>query len=529
LHRFIALPQSPELLRARAADIAADAGYGTAVDTESRFTLDGQAFEYVRTGATPTAPAAPKTDEDRWSRFRASPLPLLHFWYRSSPVPMLPDDAWIVTPNSPQNTISGMTLMRLDSFGRLLYFEGAPPQEEQSAPAGTVRPDWSRFFNRAGLKMSEFRPAVPRWTPPQHSDERLSWTGVHPARPEVPLRIEAASYRGKPVWFEVVWPWQSPTRDLKSAPPVLGFMIALLCLYFGSMALAVLLAWKNIRLGRGDRRGTFRLMLFIFVSRLIYWLFAAHHVASVYEVPLFIRALQSALYWAALLGLLYLALEPFVRRRWPELLISWSRFLAGDVRDPLVGRHILIGGAFGVAAIIAGQLAVLAPVMLGRPIRKPSLNSGLIYEWALAGVRGFGTQSTNQITGSLMFSFVILSLVLFFAMVTRRSAVAFGVTWLLLYAVLTLNVSDATPLDYVIGLVVPTLVITALARHGLLSLIAFFYFLHLWTFYPVTTEVSAWYATSFLLQLAVVTAITLFAFRVSLAGQKLVSPSFFDE
>jgi hypothetical protein len=291
----------------------------------------------------------------------------------------------------------------------------------------------------------------------------------------------------------------------------------------------VLLAWKNIRLGRGDRRGTFRLMILVFVSRLIYWLFAAHHVASVYELLLFVTALQSALYWAALLGLLYLALEPFVRRRWPELLISWSRFLAGDVRDPLVGRHILIGGAFGVATIIAGQLAVLAPVMLGQPIRVPSLNSGLIYEWGLAGVRGFGTQSMNQITGSLMFSFIILSLVLFFAMLTRRSAVAFGVTWLLLYVVLTLNVSDATPLNYAIGLVVPTLVITALARHGLLSLIAFFYFLHLWSFYPVTTEVSAWYATSFLLQLAVVTAITLFAFRVSLAGQKLVSPSFFDE
>ena len=36
-------------------------------------------------------------------------------------------------------------------------------------------------------------------------------------------------------------------------------------------------------------------------------------------------------YW-----LYYLALEPYVRRLWPQALISWSRVLAGRVRDPLV-------------------------------------------------------------------------------------------------------------------------------------------------------------------------------------------------
>ena len=49
---------------------------------------------------------------------------------------------------------------------------------------------------------------------------------------------------------------------------------------------------------------------------------------------------------------LYLALEPFVRRRWPQSLISWTRLLAGDVRDPLVAGHILLATAFGVAIAI---------------------------------------------------------------------------------------------------------------------------------------------------------------------------------
>jgi hypothetical protein len=37
------------------------------------------------------------------------------------------------------------------------------------------------------------------------------------------------------------------------------------------------------------------------------------------------------------------ALEPYLRRRWPERIISWNRLLAGEFRDPLVGRDILIG------------------------------------------------------------------------------------------------------------------------------------------------------------------------------------------
>ena len=45
----------------------------------------------------------------------------------------------------------------------------------------------------------------------------------------------------------------------------------------------------------------------------------------------------------------YLALEPFVRRRWPEAMISWTRLLGGRFADPLVARDILIGCAAGCA------------------------------------------------------------------------------------------------------------------------------------------------------------------------------------
>jgi hypothetical protein len=45
--------------------------------------------------------------------------------------------------------------------------------------------------------------------------------------------------------------------------------------------------------------------------------------------------------------LFYVAIEPYVRRNWPESLISWTRLHNGQFRDPLVASHILAGLAGG--------------------------------------------------------------------------------------------------------------------------------------------------------------------------------------
>ena len=41
------------------------------------------------------------------------------------------------------------------------------------------------------------------------------------------------------------------------------------------------------------------------------------------------------------------SLEPHLRRVWPRTMISWTRLLSGQVRDPLVGRDVLIGMSWG--------------------------------------------------------------------------------------------------------------------------------------------------------------------------------------
>src|SRR5262249_32491412 len=48
--------------------------------------------------------------------------------------------------------------------------------------------------------------------------------------------------------------------------------------------------------------------------------------------------------------------EPYVRRRWPQTLISWSAVLIGRLRDPVVGRDVLIGCAVAAAQWLLNSL-----------------------------------------------------------------------------------------------------------------------------------------------------------------------------
>ena len=121
-------------------------------------------------------------------------------------------------------------------------------------------------------------------------------------------------------------------------------------------------ARRNLRLGRGDRRGATRLVGFFFVTLAISWIFGEHHVPTFWEIYLVVREfIGSALFVCTTVWTLYIALEPYVRRRWPQVLFSWTRLLSGEWRDPLVGRDVLVGCATGVAQACLLRLAILAP------------------------------------------------------------------------------------------------------------------------------------------------------------------------
>ena len=70
---------------------------------------------------------------------------------------------------------------------------------------------------------------------------------------------------------------------------------------------------------------------------------------------------------------LYLAVEPFVRRVWPTMLVSWSRLLSRTRttwRDPVIGRSVLAGLVAGVVLLFLEYFSdIVLAALQGGPVR----------------------------------------------------------------------------------------------------------------------------------------------------------------
>ncbi len=288
LYRRVPLETPPEVLAERARDILQSVGYSEPpVDTAMGFYEGKEFLRYI---------AEHDKSKTRWDNLETGAFV---FWYRGSPRPLAAraffSDAPIqgsVWTDDPPLDVSGMTLVELNPLGRLTQFIAVPPQVENPASAASS-PDWAPLFSAAGLDPSKWPPAQPMWTPPVYSDARAAWTGSLAERPDIPMRIEAAAYRGKPVYFELIGPWTRPER-MQPYQPTAGERAALviaIVLLLSMLVIGAMLARRNLRLGRGDRRGAFRLAAFVFAAWAVAWFFGAHHVPNFAELELFIEFL----------------------------------------------------------------------------------------------------------------------------------------------------------------------------------------------------------------------------------------------
>ena len=135
------------------------------------------------------------------------------------------------------------------------------------------------LFEAAGLPMNAFTPARPTIVPPVHADQRVAWEGHLPEVPDHAVRVEAAGFAGKPVFFVIAGPWTASSReaarcDAAASRPITSSLEALVMPAL--MLAGAVLARRNVKLGRGDRRGAFRAAAFVFFTILAAWLFRRH-------------------------------------------------------------------------------------------------------------------------------------------------------------------------------------------------------------------------------------------------------------
>ncbi len=448
----------------------------------------------------------------------SQPAPL-YYWYRQSPTPLEPvsfDSPGKVTPGDPPDNISGMAFAALDPFGRLTTFSAVPPQVDKTPPL-TAQPDATPLFMAAGLDIKTFRSAPPEWVPTAAVDARAAWTGSFPGRPENPIRVEAAWWRGRPVYFDIVGPWSKPYRmqadDGGWTKHVDRYVWTVLTVIF--LLTGALLAWRNHRLGRGDRQGALRLGAFGFVLSLSAWVLDAHFVATAWLGSVVFAALGDALKSGFLLWLAYLALEPEVRRRWPHVLIGWTRLLSGKLRDPKVGRDLLVGVLLGLCLNLFFAFTTLWSMHEGG---YPNAST------RLDTLFGFGhvvREILNQFLGS--FSSALGFFLLFFVLrlMVRKDWLAvllFG----LIFSVRALG-NDHLPVSMAIMIAVYSGVVTLLLRFGLLPMVLTMFLTDLLVATVFTTHFAAWYGTSSLVMTLFVLGLALFGFRQAIGSQRLLA------
>jgi len=218
------------------------------------------------------------------------------------------------------------------------------------------------------------------------------------------------------------------------------------------------------------------------------------------------------------LALLYLALEPFVRRRWANLIISWNRLLAGDLSDPLVGRDILIGGMLGLGHTAIIYSGPLSNQWLGLTVvPNPSLEVSFLQSFKHLLANFLMTPGRG-----IFLAFAPLLLLVLLVAIFRKQWLAMAVLWTVVF--LILGLSFASGGHWVAWLWVgsiATLNVVCVSRFGLLAVISFNTFFHLSFHNAITANVSSWYFGNTIFAGVALLGLAIYGFYTSLAGQKI--------
>jgi hypothetical protein len=495
----VPLPKPPAALEDRAQEALVSLGYTLPPggNSASGFGLSQDYVLFID---------ATSADRDRWKAIDTTRPETIFFWYRTSPQPLIPVGLENqISRGNPPYTASGMTLVALDASGRLSEFIAVPSPSQPDEPSAAA--DWSKVFATAGLSLDAFKPTLPRLVPPVFADERRAWEGPLAEAPQHTIRVEAAAAGGKPVYFALAGPWSRPARLGAAAPSFFTQVIGSLdvVILTGLMVLGVVLARINLKAGRGDRDGAFRVTVVTFVLTLAAWALGASHFTNIgAEVPRVFAAIGKALFDSAVVWLTYLGLEPYIRRYSPDSLLGWTKLLAGHWRDPRVGVDVMVGVAAGLGMTVLYAAHNLIPVLAGQLEPRPLFSDtapldGLRFIFAL-----YAGRLSTALSQSLLATAGVVALVL----MLRHRAIGF-VTAVVVFtpAVISGMFPGTTPrLDLAIGAGIISIFIAVIIRGGLLSAVAALCTHFVLLRAPITLDLSSWHATAGLWLMALVLA-----------------------
>lgn len=398
-----------------------------------------------------------------------------------------------------------------------------PPPEDSSESVGDV--DWSPVFRLAKLDESAATVMPLLKQSPVVCDETLAWRIDAIGKDGKPVTIQMGAVGGRPNYFEII--------GLREAMLVPWIESAFAVLWTIFTVLIVILAWRNLRASRADRRNAFRSALimgvFYGLSELLAIRLGQKDVVSHISDLLDHRAAGHIILHAFDIWLIYMAIEPYVRRIWPRMLVSCIRLLCGRMRDPAVGREVLIGVVTGCG------LAVAVAMMSFAEWRVHTDNTGRLPFWtpvqSMVSPGHFVTRRLHFAAWSMLDGAYFAAYIIVLRFLTRHSLAA------IVLAIVFIGWSGANWFEkFVFGstwMAVAYAAIFGLAmvllctRVGILAVIVSAFVIR--TSGAIAIDFDTWFASYGMAELAIVLALAGYGFWVSLVGQPLFKDALLTE
>ncbi|HET7499312.1 MAG TPA: hypothetical protein VFM00_13525, partial [Candidatus Eisenbacteria bacterium] len=495
---FRGIGKPPDLLSVRADEIV------TRLTGEAppKYTLDGMRYP-------------PKPDTAR----------AVQFWKRWSPMPYVPSDLHVPRAGlqDPPQAYPGSATSLLDLQGRLIALDALRPDSLAAAPPRTA--DWGgAVLDAAGRDPDHVVGVTPPSTFFARADSVRAWRLSDSTAPETTL--VAAALRGRVVRVETYAQGQPLGRLAVAAhdrAPTAQVWVQVLLFAVVPLIGSIILARHNLRSRRGDLRGAMAMGISTVVLYLLAHLFSGN-LGEIGLLSVLIGGtggmpLGHALVHGVTMTLAYLAIEPYVRRLWPSVLVSWARLVAGRLRDPIIGRDVLIGVAFGSATALIGPGMQVLEQRLGFPIDPPSLSSVLLETMThppslLANV--CAALAVGILRATLFFTILVI-----FRFVLRKNVLAAIATILCFIFALSDLSSKALALDLLATAVIFTAGTLMSLRFGYVATLVSLFTGLLVESQAFSLDFSSWVAPQTTFAWVIVLALVGYGFLTAVAGHSL--------
>jgi len=521
----VTFPNSPQELHANARQMLTTLGYSDRPEhRRSGFVLNEHLLSRIE--------KADKTTS-RWDNLATLRPPPVGFWYRESPENLAPVDfhAMDTTVSDPPQSNAGSITLLTDPQGRLIRLEVLPASS--ALDCETTGIDWGVFFEQAGLERTDWSDGDVIRAPVVPADSFRAWRYAGSDEALTGLAMQAGTFAGLPTYFELFAsddPTSGEADESPAGPPPAVALIA--SLLIGTVILgALLLARRNLRLGRSDRKGALRLMFFVTISFLFAWCLVGIHIRGaelnnvIFDL-VFGRPLGHALAHAGIVCILYVALEPYVRRLWPTTLVSWNRLLMGRFKDPMLGRDVLLGGVFATGFILLGYAGVQFSAAIGLPPAR--LNGQGIVNGTMLGLRECLSVLAGMLAGVAFLPLLALVFLLIARTLLRRTWAAAAALVIIMTVVQFIGMDDLRGLAtgqlalwLGFSALWTALMLVVLLRFGLVAAVSAFLVIWILNGFPVSDDLSTWYAGSTLFAFTILIGAFLYGFFVSLAGRPI--------